>query len=562
MPMIHLSQQQITTGRVPAIELSDQLTVAVRFRSTGSGAERSQALVAQWTLASDFDAFSSYDATHTDGLVCAGYMGGVFDGRYIYFSPNRDSRLRDSVHGRVLRYDTLGEFDDPSSYTAFDVEHVTHLRTVNYYGAAFDGRYVYFSPQDEGHQYHSRVLRYDTRSGFKDRASWQSYDMGMIHSHQGIAFDGRFVYFPPGYEGTSTYKSILEDKHSGQFMRYDTHSEFANPDSWQRFDSKPLSERATNFDGAAVDGRYVYFVPLSNGLVLRFDTRGRFEDSGSWHSYDVSRFRKDGWFVGAVFDGRYLYLVAYSHGVIVRCDTNGDFSDDESWSTRDVSGTAGLDTGGFDGGLFDGRYAYFMPWNNPQGKHHSNFLRFDTLGDFGDVANWTACDAGHVGGMKTIGYNGGVFDGRFLYGAPVCDDDEFHGRILRYDTLAEGTFALRHSDYGHNGGLCAAVPGPSFIVNTDRGPISAAAHQALGPGAHEVAGVYSQGALCLIVDGAVVTEIVGSGALQRSEAEIAIGQFADSAARFEGSIEAVVIGDGALDVEQISRALRSGDAGA
>jgi hypothetical protein len=59
-----------------------------------------------------------------------------------------------------------------------------------------------------------------------------------------------------------------------------------------------------------------------------------------------------------------------------------------------------------------------------------------------------------------------------------------------------------------------------------------------------------------------VTEIVGSGALQRSEAEIAIGQFADSAARFEGSIEAVVIGDGALDVEQISRALRSGDAGA
>ena len=77
MPMIHLSQQQITTGRVPPIELSDQLTVAVRFRSTGSGAERSQALVAQWTLASDFDAFSSYDATHTDGLVCAGYMGGA-----------------------------------------------------------------------------------------------------------------------------------------------------------------------------------------------------------------------------------------------------------------------------------------------------------------------------------------------------------------------------------------------------------------------------------------------------------------------------------------------------
>ena len=48
------------------------------------------------------------------------------------------------------------------------------------------------------------------------------------------------------------------------------------------------------------------------------------------------------------------------------------------------------------------------------------------------------------------------------------DGDQFHGKILRYDTLGtNGAFSLRYCDYGHNGGLCAAVPGPSFLVNTE-----------------------------------------------------------------------------------------------
>ena len=42
-------------------------------------------------------------------------------------------------------------------------------------------------------------------------ASWDAFDVGMIHSHQGIAFDGRYIYFPPGYEGSAGYTAIKED---------------------------------------------------------------------------------------------------------------------------------------------------------------------------------------------------------------------------------------------------------------------------------------------------------------------------------------------------------------
>jgi hypothetical protein len=554
--VIRLTPEQIARGGGDPLpfELADRLTVAVRLRADTASAERVQTLVAQWQLRSRFDAFSAYDAGCTDGLACAGYMGGVFDGRYLYFSPNRDTRQRASVHGRVLRYDTHGEFRDPGSYTAFDVEQVTDLRTVNYYGAAFDGRHIYFSPQDDGGRYHTRMLRYDTRREFVDAASWEAHDLGMTHSHQGIAFDGRYVYFPPGYEGT-TPETFAEDDLSSCVVRYDTSAAFHDPASWQTFDSRVVSERAANFDGGAFDGRYLYFVPLSTGVALRYDTHGDFHDRHSWQHHDVGRFSAEGWFVGAVFDGRFLYLVAYAHAVIVRYDTLGDFTEATSWSSRDVDGTDGLGTGGFDGGLFDGRYVYFIPWSSAGGGHHGNFLRFDTLGAFDDPASWTAHDTSFIDGMPTIGYNGGVFDGRYLYGAPVCDDDAFHGRILRYDTLDEGTFALRYADCGHNGGLCAAVPGPSFVVNAPTGPVGVAAHRVLDPGPHDMAGVYDGRRIRLLVDGVCLAEGEGTGTLQPSAAPVTVGQLEGGAAAFDGTIERIVIADTALDGDGIRRAL-------
>jgi len=558
MAILTLTSGQTTTAnefQLP-LDLSDQLTVTASISAEEYRPETVQVLAAQWQLATTFDAFSGFDAGSTDGLASKGYMGGICDGRYIYFSPNRDSNDRQSVHGRVLRYDTHGDFHDPASYSAYDVEHLTEFRTVNYYGTAFDGHHIYFSPQDEGHQYHTRMLRYDTRKAFKEPESWEVFDLDMIHSHQGIAFDGRYLYFPPGYEGSADYSAIREDKYSDQVIRYDTHGDFKDRQSWQIFASKTLSAQTTNFDGGAFDGRHIYFVPLSNGSVMRYDTRADFSDAQSWQYFDIGGFKKDGWYVGAVFDGRFLYFVPYAHSTIVCYDTEGDFEDRRNWYSFEVSGTAGLDTSGFDGATYDGRHIYFIPWTRPDGRHHCNFLRYDTLGDFSDPAAWTACDASRASGIDTIGYNGGTFDGRFIYGAPVCDDDAFHGRVIRYDTLAEGSFVLKCSDYGHNGGLSAAVPGPSFTINCESGPIGVSAHQTLKPGRHHIAGVYDGRCIKLFGDGKVISERSGSGNLVHSAIPVSIGQLTGGAAGFRGIIDEVTISDTAASDDSIRNSHR------
>ena len=125
-------------------ELTSQITVQAWVNSDYDGAEALQALVSKWTPLTSFDTFDAYDASHTDGLRTVGYFGAVFDGRYVYFVPEQQADL--DTHAVVLRYDTHGPFDNPQSYSAYDAAGTAGLDTRGYYGAVFDGRYVYFVP--------------------------------------------------------------------------------------------------------------------------------------------------------------------------------------------------------------------------------------------------------------------------------------------------------------------------------------------------------------------------------------------------------------------------------
>ena len=68
------------------------------------------------------------------GAPRAGYAGGAFDGRYVYFAP--------SSSGDILRFDTLGALSDLGSWSTFAA--ATKLGAAAFSGAVFDGRYVYF----------------------------------------------------------------------------------------------------------------------------------------------------------------------------------------------------------------------------------------------------------------------------------------------------------------------------------------------------------------------------------------------------------------------------------
>jgi len=90
------------------------------------------------------------------------FVGLVFDGRHIYFIPHCDSDISSEVY---LRYDTEASFIDPSSWSVFDPSSAGVGTGIDgHHRGLFDGRYVYFSPTNSNYPelVHGEVLRYDT----------------------------------------------------------------------------------------------------------------------------------------------------------------------------------------------------------------------------------------------------------------------------------------------------------------------------------------------------------------------------------------------------------------
>ena len=565
-PTEHRLQPDSHTTLDLQLTLASQLTVAARVAAPQTRDEALQPLISQWRPRADFSAFAAYDAGATDGLNTKGYFGAVTDGRYIYFCPVRDQQDRGSVHGRVLRYDTHGAFTDPQRWAAHDASYTDGIHSAGFYGGACDGRYVYFNPRDDGRTHHSRLLRYDTRGDFKDPQSWAAHDADFPHSGQGLAFDGRWLYFCPGYTTAPDYNpddpgASLDNEPSGQMLRYDTAAPLKDPASYQVFDATRLSQRATCFDGALYDGRHIYYAPLSGGLVLRYATDCDYADPTSWQTFDATPLGMK-MNVGLIFDGRHIYFCAYGNSHMLRYDTAAPFDNPASWDFHEAAHTGGLDTGGFDGGFFDGRYIYYMPFTRqpPPGHSvfHCNWLRDDTAAPLDDPASWVSRDAAVTDGLHTDAYNAGACDGRFIYTAPWRgdhDDGQAHGRVLRYDTLgADGAFSLRFSDFGHNGGLCAGLLGPSFTVNTTQGAVSIATHQPLAPGTHHLAGVYDGDRIKLYIDGALAAERSAPGQpLQHTAVPIDIGHIGGGSAHFAGTIDEIYLANAARDAAWVAQ---------
>ncbi|MGI6087778.1 MAG: LamG-like jellyroll fold domain-containing protein [Kiritimatiellia bacterium] len=548
-------------GKMP---LGEALTVAAWVVPADNLAERMRTVVSKWELQPTFDAFDAYDAGRTDGLDTTGFLGAVFDGRYLYFAPQHNTVRR---HGVVLRYDTHATFKDPSAWQAYDAEQTDGLATRGFYGAVFDGAYVYFTPRTDGQSYHTRILRYDTRLPFKQAASWSAFDVGLNNSYQGCAFDGRYVYFAPGTN---------QDKQRARgwpapMLRYDTQKPFADRASYEvyeLFNHPGLEDTRVDLDGISFDGRYMYYAPLIGELVVRFDTRQPFTQPSSWAWFKPQGLKMC---VGPVFDGRHVYFGGYNTHNVVRYDTATDFMAPAAWQCVNVKQVCNVEWAGYDGGFFDGRYLYLIPFYEQQPgspdkpkKIHSQIVRYDIRAAFDSPAAWQWKDVGQTDGLLTVGYNAGASDGRYLYFAPWHDGLAYadggkivgHGRVLRYDTVGNnGTFVLKYMDYGHNGGLCGAIPGPTFTINTDRGVFSARANRVPAAGRVHLAGVYDGATVKLYINGELVNEQPASGRLCANTVPVMIGQLSGGGAEFAGIVENLVISADAATVSQI-QALR------
>jgi hypothetical protein len=133
----------------------------------------------------------------TKDTAAKGFGSGVFDGRYAYFAPYSNQSGPDGV---VARYDTAAPFDAPGSWTTFDLVAQVSPSLGGFFGAVFDGRYVYFAPG-----YNDAVGRFDTLASFTDKAAWSSFKTTTLNANasqfRGAAFDGRYAYFIPGVHG-------------------------------------------------------------------------------------------------------------------------------------------------------------------------------------------------------------------------------------------------------------------------------------------------------------------------------------------------------------------------
>jgi hypothetical protein len=201
--------------------------------------------------------FSSFDMSTRDNSA-AGYLGAVFDGRYVYEVPYNSTTLS----GIVARYDTDASFVSGSSWTFYD-DTAVNAGAAGFVGGAFDTRYVYFVPHTK-----SVVARYDSQTSALDtKTAWSTFDLTAVVASteagppdffSGAAFDGRFVYLIPAATGV--------------VVRYDTLSPFTSACAWSLHDMSQDVASAVVYYGAVYDGQYLYLVPKGT-WVARFDTK-------------------------------------------------------------------------------------------------------------------------------------------------------------------------------------------------------------------------------------------------------------------------------------------------
>jgi hypothetical protein len=408
-----------------------------------SGAGGGAGAVATYSALSDTSKWSQFAvAPVANGNMR--FSGGAFDGRYVYFAPVPPlAYITDpSV---FLRHDTQVTSSFDQGWEALDAG-TLGLNDTTFLGAAFDGRYVYYVPIYEGRQTGSttpsgRIVRYDTQAAFKAAASWQQHTIAAT-GFAGAVFDGRYIYFSPWYGST--------------VARFDTQGDFSDPAAWTQLDLAGLDATATRFSGGVFDGRYVYFVPYGDpqvtkpsvpGVVARYDTAASFTSLGAWSKFSLTNLdtRAIG-YMGAVFDGRYLHFVPYyttgsvGYAIALRYDTQATFSALASWSSFNITS---VDTHAlaFHYGGFDGRYVYFVPRNT-----YGDIARFDTLGAYGDRNAWSTFELG-AAGFNAGGSYGAVFTGRHLYLVPYIPNGNSRW-VVRFDAKTPPSLPALPAHFG------------------------------------------------------------------------------------------------------------------
>ena len=392
-----------------------------------------------WAVFDAPAAWESFDPSANGvGTDPRGNINGAFDGRYIYFAPATNNT---EFHAEVLRYDTWCEFSDPNCWATFDYgKAIGDPDIAGYTAVIYDGsRYLYFNPwvnrmiSSTKGNFHGNVLRHDTWGEFNDTDAWSKFNLEEekdpdCKGFGGFALDGKYIYMST-FNGSDIKSSLA---------RYDITKDFNEPNSWEVFQWDDSFHY--NCVRPVFDGQYVYYAQINGSGILRYDTNepNLFTTPNVAYKYFDAHYKDEDLaaFVGTAYANPYVYFVTWRsspelNSLILRYDTNSvfDFNDPNSWElypSNDVYVEIVYD---------DERYLYFTPRNDVDAT--GQFLRFDTTKDFKNDPNaWKYFDPGENGvGDNLKNYHGGISDGHYVYFTPwEIEGIGIHGEILRYDS--------------------------------------------------------------------------------------------------------------------------------
>ena len=347
-------------------------------------------------------------ATADSGLK--GFIGGFTDGRYGYFVPNYNG----SISGKVGRVD-LQNF---TSVTVLNLEAVDS-GLKGFLGGFTDGRFGYFVPYING-SYSGKVARVDLQNftaGGVTVLDLAAVDSG-LQGFDGGFTDGRYGYFVPFNNGSG---------YSGKVGRVDLQDFTLGGVTW--LDLAAVDGGLMGFNSGFTDGRYGYFVPNQNGFsgkVGRVDLQNF--TPGGVTSLDLAAVDSDLMgFAGGFTDGRYGYFVpnynGSESGKIGRVDLQNFTPAGVTWLDL-----AAVDSGlkSFYGGFTDGRYGYFVPHKN-NGSYSGKVARVDLQNFTAGGVTWLDL-AAMDSGLK--GFVGGFTDGRYGYFVPY-NNGSLSGKVAR-----------------------------------------------------------------------------------------------------------------------------------
>jgi hypothetical protein len=316
----------------------------------------------------------------------------AFDGHYVYLLPTADiDRFNnDQPMDSIMKRLDPAKTSSTQSINLSKSFGTTAAPIPGFMGGAFDGRYLYFAPSAAGLNTSGIAARYDTQADFTSATSWSMFDLSKLWANakgfEGGIFDGRYVYFVPC--ATTSVSTSSDGVPSGLLVRFDSTADFQDPKAWESFDTTAVDPAAVGFVGGTFDGRYVYLAPgwssYSKSLAVRFDSTGPFASASSYSTFNIPSLSTSSWsdshsYRGATFDGKYVYFSPSSGDLLARFDSSGDFTSKAAWQAYDLSyltfteANSYSDFGDYYGGIgFDGRYVYVVS------NATNSLYRFDT----------------------------------------------------------------------------------------------------------------------------------------------------------------------------------------